>query len=134
MFSVGLMRLSTGARLTRYQSVPKLRQTRFESWNGSARSRVRLLSAMRYENDQKKVDTLAELIANRYGGEATLRDLERRNTWKRQEVERLAKRFKYRLAIVNNLAGENGGLPSLSVKIPQGGGFAGSESSKTPKR
>jgi hypothetical protein len=88
-----------------------------------AAEQVRILSTMRHECDQKKADTLSELITTRYGGEATLRDLERRNNWKQPDVERLAKAFKHKLVLVNNLAGENGGRPSFERKNTPRGRF-----------
>jgi replicative DNA helicase len=84
-------------------------------WFGA--EQIRVLSNMRYIADLKQIDALVELIATRYNSMATMRDLERRNTWKRTEIERLADLFKDKISLEFRAPNEKGGRASLVVKI-----------------
>jgi Protein of unknown function (DUF3987) len=84
-------------------------------WFG--KEQIRVLSNMRYECDLNKVELLINLILDRYNGQATLRDLQLRNSWKQEEVQRIAARFETRLSLEPKSGSEKGGRPSPTVRV-----------------
>jgi hypothetical protein len=65
--------------------------------------------------DNPRLDRLLELLKQRYNGEACMRDLNRRNQYKTDEVQQLAKAFPDRIAIESS--GSRGGRPAKVVKL-----------------
>jgi len=84
-------------------------------WFGA--EQLRLLSVTRDALDMQKLEDLIELVQNYYNGEATLRDLELRNPWKKEEVKRLAAKFKKRVVVEWKRGSERGGRPSEVLKV-----------------
>jgi uncharacterized protein DUF3987 len=86
-------------------------------WFG--RQQVRLLSAMRDSTDREELDRLLELVNRLYNGKATIRDLERRHSYRKEELERLAEKFPIKIAIRREESGEKGGRPrEVLVALP----------------
>jgi len=84
-------------------------------WFGA--EQLRLLSVTRDELDMQKLQDLIELVQNYYDGEATLRDLELRNPWKKEEVKRLAAKFKNQIVVELKRGSEKGGRPSEVLTV-----------------
>jgi hypothetical protein len=82
-----------------------------------ATEQLRLLSAIRDQEDNERLQTLSLLINTRYGGRVSLRQLERSNGWKYAEVKRLAAKFPHQLLIEGTASGENGGRPGEIIKV-----------------
>jgi hypothetical protein len=86
-------------------------------WFGA--QQLRLLRTMRDASDQEALNKLMNLCTRTYEGKATLRDLERRNCYKREELERLCARFPRQIAIIRPGAGEKGGRPREVLQVSQ---------------
>jgi hypothetical protein len=72
---------------------------------------------MRMFKDQEKLERLLKVLTNRYNGVASLRNLQRRNNYKPEEVRRLANVFPGRIIIKSICPSEKGGRPPEVVKI-----------------
>jgi hypothetical protein len=79
-----------------------------------ADEQLRILNAGRMERKAARLKKLKELIIQCYGGAATLRDLEKSNNFKQNEVRELASRFPDILVIEKRVTG---GRPSEIVRI-----------------
>jgi hypothetical protein len=79
-----------------------------------AEEQLRILNAGRMERKAARLKKLKELIIQCYGGAATLRDLEKSNNFKQDEVRELASKFPDILAIEKRVTG---GRPSEIVSI-----------------
>jgi hypothetical protein len=106
-----------GARAHTVQISPEttINAIKIMEWFGA--EQIRVLSNTRYSADIKQIDALTELIETRYGSIATMRDLELRNNWKREDIERLADLFKHRISMEFRPPSDKGGRPSLIVKV-----------------
>ena len=82
-----------------------------------ARQQVRLLAAMRDSADQEELTKLVALVSQRYKARATIRDLERRHSYRKEELERLALKFPKKIAIRHEVSGSQGGRPSEILVI-----------------
>jgi uncharacterized protein DUF3987 len=87
----------------------------FAEWFG--REQLRLLASMRDEADQVRLEKLIDVVTRSYKGKATLRDLHRRNCYKREEVERLCSKFPDQIAILRSDPGEKGGRPGEFLQV-----------------
>ena len=79
-----------------------------------AEEQLRILNACRMERKTARLKKLKELIIECYGGAATLRDLDKSNNFKQDEVRELASRFPDILVIEKRVTG---GRPSEIVSI-----------------
>jgi hypothetical protein len=86
-------------------------------WFGD--QQLRLLRVMRDSADQGALGKLMDLVTRTYQGKATLRDLERRHCYKREELERLCAKFKGQISIIREEPGEKGGRPSEVLQVSQ---------------
>jgi hypothetical protein len=81
-----------------------------------AEEQLRILNAGRMERKAARLKKLKELIIECYNGAATLRDLDKSNNFKQDEVRELASRFPDILVIEKRVTG---GRPSEIVRITQ---------------
>lgn len=70
-----------------------------------------MFASGRWEAKQRRLDRLCELVRSN-GGEVTLRDLARRHSYRREEIEALAQNSAGRLHLISKNAGPKGGAPS----------------------
>jgi hypothetical protein len=98
------------AHLTEIEDSFPVAAIEIAEWFGA--EQVRLLSAARNSADRDSLDRLLELVTRDYKSKVTLRDLERRHCYRRQELERLALKFPSKIAIRGEEPGPNGGRPS----------------------
>jgi Protein of unknown function (DUF3987)/BT4734-like, N-terminal domain len=81
-----------------------------------AAEQLRILNAGRMQPKVERLEKLKKLIVQQYDGEATLRDLQRRNNFKSDEVRQLAARF-HRLLVIEKRQNKKGGPPSEVVTL-----------------
>jgi hypothetical protein len=81
-----------------------------------AAEQLRILNAGRMQRKVERLEKLKKLIVQQYDGEATLRDLQRRNNFKSDEVRQLAERF-HRVLVIEKRQNEKGGHPSEVVTL-----------------
>jgi hypothetical protein len=87
-------------------------------WFGE--QQLRMLSVMRLFKDQERLERLIRVLTQQFNGQASLRNLERRNNYKPEELRRLANAFPGRIIIESIGPKEKGGRPSEVVKIVAG--------------
>jgi hypothetical protein len=68
-------------------------------------------------NEDKRLERLLTILTQRYSGKAKLRDLNRRNGYKSEEVRGLATAFPNRILIESIVPTKRGGRPTESVRI-----------------
>ena len=81
-----------------------------------AAEQLRILNAGRMQRRVEGLEKLKKLIVQQYDGEAAVRDLQRRNNFKSDEVRQLAKRFP-RVLVIEKRQNEKGGRPSEVVTL-----------------
>ena len=81
-----------------------------------AAEQLRILNAGRMQRKVERLEKLKKLIVQQYDGEATLRDLQRRNNFKSDEVRQLTERFP-RVLVIEKRQNEKGGHPSEVVML-----------------
>jgi hypothetical protein len=103
------------AHLTKIEDSRPKDAIQLAEWFGA--EQVRLLSATRNTADRESLERLLELVSRDYKGKATIRDLERRHCYRKQELERLAEKFPLKLAIKHEEPGPKGGRPSEVLQV-----------------